>query len=321
LILPKRQLGQEGPEVAALGLGCFPMTSAYGRRDEQESLATIRLALDLGCSFLDTADVYGPHSNERLIGRATKRRRDHAFIATKFGSTPDGPNGRAPYVKQACEESLQRLGTDWIDLYYLHRVDPNTPIETTVGAMAELVSEGKVRYIGLSEASATTIRRAHKVHPLAAVQTEFSIWSRDAEIILPTLRELGIALVASSPLGRGFLVEGGIKRNSDPGGDVRSSIPRYVGETARENQRIAARVMSLADARGITASQLALLWLLHQGGDVVPIPGTARRSHLRENLGVANISVPESDVAHWAASVPPAVGERMSKTGMAHIGR
>jgi aryl-alcohol dehydrogenase-like predicted oxidoreductase len=318
---PARRLGINGPLVSAIGLGCYPMTSAYGYRSEDESLATIELALELGCNFFDTADVYGPSSNEQLLARALAGRRDAAFLATKFGSTPKGPNGTPAYVRAACDASLKRLATDWIDLYYLHRVDPTTPIEETIGALAGLVEAGKVRYIGLSEASAETIQRAQGVHPIAALQTEYSLWSREVESILPTLRSLGIALVASSPLGRGFLVDEDIGGQALPDADVRTGIPRYVGESGRANLRITARLTAAARASDFTPSQLALAWLLYQGDDIVPIPGTARREHLRENLEAWNLRVGADEIERWTHLIPAAAGDRLTAEGMERIDR
>src|SRR2546428_2186193 len=296
--MQQRRLGSQGLTVSALGLGCMGMSDFYGSRDEQESLATIHRSIELGMTFLDTADVYGPHTNEELVGRAIRGRRDSVVLATKFGNlrSPDGVflgvNGRPEYVRQACDASLQRLGVDHIDLYYQHRVDPNTPIEDTVGAMAELVREGKVRYLGLSEAAPATIRRAHRVHPISALQTEYSLWSRDPEDeILPTVRELGIGFVAYSPLGRGFLT-GRFRRFEDlPADDYRRNSPRFQGENFEKNLRLVERVRQIAAEKKATPAQLALAWLLAQGPDVAPIPGTKRREYPEENAGAGRLGL------------------------------
>ncbi|MCW3024744.1 MAG: aldo/keto reductase, partial [Solirubrobacterales bacterium] len=282
-----RTLGPDGPEVSALGLGLMGMSAFYGNADEQESLRTIRRALELGCNFLDTSDMYGPHTNEELVGRAIAGRRDEVFLATKFGiriepGEDGGPprrsiNGTPEYVREACEGSLRRLGTDHIDLYYQHRVDPRTPIEETVGAMGELVNEGKVRFIGLSEAGAETIRRAHPVHPITAVQTEYSLWTRDVEDeVLPTLKELGVGLVAYSPLGRGFLSGRFSSPDELDEGDFRRYGPRFTGENLEQNLKLAERVRELAEEKGVTPAQLALAWVLHRWEHIVPIPGTTK---------------------------------------------
>jgi aryl-alcohol dehydrogenase-like predicted oxidoreductase len=322
--MEKRRLGPEGPEVSAIGLGCMGMSAFYGATDEQEALRTIGRALDLGCNFLDTSDMYGPHTNERLVGRAIADRRDEFFLATKFGITiePGDPprrsiNGRPEYVRAACEGSLERLGVDHIDLYYQHRVDPRTPIEETVGAMAELVGAGKVRYIGLSEASAETIRRAHAVHPITAVQTEYSLWTRDVEEeIVPTLAELGIGLVAYSPLGRGFLSGRFSSPEELDEGDFRRYGPRFNGENLRQNLRLAERVKELAEERGVTPGQLALAWVLNRSEHLVPIPGTKRVSYLEENLAAAEVSLTQAEVEEIAAALPPAAGDRYDPQGM-----
>jgi aryl-alcohol dehydrogenase-like predicted oxidoreductase len=295
------------------------MSAFYGTADEGEARATIERALDLGCNFLDTSDMYGPHTNERLVGSAISARRDEVFLATKFGiklvRDDDLLNrtidGRPEYVREACDASLERLGVDHIDLYYQHRVDENTPIEDTVGAMAELVAAGKVRHIGLSEASAQTIRRAHAVHPITAVQTEYSLWTRDVEPeILPTLQELGIALVAYSPLGRGFLSGRFTSPDELDEGDYRRYGPRFTGENLKRNLALAERVRELASERGITPGQLALAWVLHRGEHIVPIPGTKRVSYLEENLGAADVQLSVADVEQIALAIPPAAGER-----------
>ncbi len=321
-----RTLGGDGPEVSAIGLGCMGMSAFYGTSDEGESLRTIERALDLGCNFLDTSDMYGPHTNERLVGRAIKDRRDEVFLATKFAIRiepgPDGTpirsiDGRPEYVRAACDASLQRLGVDHIDLYYQHRVDPNTPIEETVGAMAELVAAGKVRHLGLSEASAQTIRRAHEVHPIAAVQSEYSLWTRDVEPeIMPTLDELGIALVAYSPLGRGFLSGRFSSPEELDEGDFRRYGPRFTGENLLENRKLAERVRELASEKQLTPGQLALAWVLARGEHIVPIPGTKRVSYLEENLAAADVQLSEEDVERIAEAVPAAMGERYDEQGM-----
>jgi aryl-alcohol dehydrogenase-like predicted oxidoreductase len=322
-----RRLGSDGPQVSAIGLGCMGMSAFYGQTDDAEATATIHRALDLGCNFLDTSDMYGPHTNERLVGRAIEGRRDEVVVATKFGIrlTPGDPptrsiDGRPEYVREACDASLGRLGVDHIDLYYQHRVDPTTPIEETVGAMAELVAAGKVRHLGLSEAGAETIRRAHAVHPIAAVQTEFSLWTRHVEDeILPTLRELGIGLVAYSPLGRGFLSGRFSSPDELDAGDFRRHGPRFTGANLEANRRLVERVMQLADEHGCTAGQLALAWVLAQGDDVVPIPGTKRRTYLEENLAAAAIDLSPEDLGRIGEVVGGAAGERYDPAGMASV--
>jgi aryl-alcohol dehydrogenase-like predicted oxidoreductase len=321
----KRTLGPEGPEVSAIGLGCMGMSAFYGSTDDEESIRTIHRALELGCDFLDTSDMYGPHTNEELVGRAIAGRRDEVFLATKFGIkiTPGDPpkreiNGRPEYVREAVHGSLERLKTDHIDLYYQHRVDPRTPIEETVGAMAGLVQEGKIRHIGLSEAGAETIRRAHAVHPVTAVQTEYSLWTRepvDGEI-LPTLRELGIGLVAYSPLGRGFLSGRFSSPEELDEGDFRRYGPRFTGENLQHNLQLAERVKELAGEKGVTPGQLALAWVLHRWEHIVPIPGTKRVAYLEENLAAADIELSEEEVERIAGAVPAAAGARYDEAGM-----
>jgi aryl-alcohol dehydrogenase-like predicted oxidoreductase len=324
-----RTLGTTGPTVSALGLGCMGMSAFYGQTDDDEAIATIHRALDLGCTFLDTSDMYGPHTNERLVGRAIAGRRDEVVLATKFGIQIEmGPpvrrsvNGSPEYVHAACEASLGRLGVDHIDLYYQHRVDPNTPIEETVGAMAELVAAGKVRHLGLSEASPETIRRAHAVHPIAALQTEYSLWTRDVEAeILPTLRELGIGLVAYSPLGRGFL-SGRFSSPEDlDENDFRRTGPRFTGDNLERNRQLVDRVRELAAEHGVTPGQLALAWVLAQGEDVVPIPGTKRRTYLEENLAAADLELSPEDLARIGDVVGEAAGARYDESGMATLNR
>jgi len=319
----QRALGTQGLEVSALGLGCMGMSEFYGtsaERDEERSIATIHRALELGVTFLDTADMYGPFTNERLVGRAIADRRDEVVLATKFGvernaedPTRRGINGSPAYVRAACEGSLERLGVETIDLYYQHRVDSQVPIEETVGAMAELVAEGKVRYLGLSEAAPATIRRAHAVHPISALQSEYSLWTRDPEdAVLPTLREFGIGLVAYSPLGRGFLT-GQIASIDDLApDDFRRQSPRFQGENFGRNLELVERVRELATEKGVTPGQLALAWVLNQGPDVVPIPGTKRVEYLEENLAAADIELGQEDAARLDEAAPAgaAAGER-----------
>lgn len=324
-----RTLGPDGPEVSEIGLGCMGMSAFYGATDEGEALQTIHRALDLGCNFLDTSDMYGPHTNERLVGRAIEGRRDEVFLATKFaiklerghdGTSVRSIDGSPDYVRSACDGSLERLGVERIDLYYQHRVDPNTPIEETVGAMAELVAAGKVRYLGLSEASAETIRRAHAVHPITAVQTEYSLWTRDVEAeILPTLQELGIALVAYSPLGRGFLSGRFSSPEELDDGDFRRYGPRFTGENLEHNTHLVQRVRELAEEKGIAAGQLALAWVLHRGEHIVPIPGTKRVAYLEENLAAAAVKLSDEDVQRIAEMVPAAAGERYDPQGMRSV--
>jgi aryl-alcohol dehydrogenase-like predicted oxidoreductase len=314
-----RKLGSQGLEVSAMGLGCMGMSEFYGSADEGEALATIERALELGVDFLDTADMYGPFTNERLVGRAIAGKRDGVVVATKFGNVRGengellGIRGDADYVRQSCDASLERLGIDQIDLYYQHRVDKEVPIEETVGAMAELVEQGKVRYLGLSEASPETIRRAHAVHPITALQTEYSLWTRDPEeSVLPTVRELGIGFVAYSPLGRGFL-SGRFKSPEDiPEGDFRRDHPRFSGENFERNLELVERVREIAAEKDVKPGQLALAWVLHRGEDVVPIPGTKRREYLEENVAAADIGLTDEDLRRIeeAAPVGAAVGDR-----------
>jgi aryl-alcohol dehydrogenase-like predicted oxidoreductase len=319
--MEKVKLGSQGAVVSRMGLGCMGMSQFYGERDDQESVATILRALDVGINFFDTAQVYGSGHNERLVGYAIKPRRDEVFLSTKFATwyaarTPD-------YVREACEGSLMRLGVDYIDLYCPHRVDPYFPIEDIVGVMAELVKEGKVKYLGLSEASATTIRRAHKVHPITALQTEYSLWERHVEAkILPTVRELGIGFIPYSPLGRGFLT-GTVKDTSNLGFyDVRTSrFPRFVGEAFDKNKVLIERVEVIAARRGVKAAQLALAWVLAKGNDIVPIPGTKRRKYLEQNAAAAEIKLTPHDIAQIEEAMPQSeiAGDRYTADGLIAI--
>ena len=327
--MQKRTLGQ-GLKASAIGLGCMGMSEFYGARDEAESIATIHRALDLGVDFLDTADMYGVGRNEELVGKAIKDRRDEVVLATKFGNVRGadgsflGVNGRPEYVRECCDASLKRLGVETIDLYYQHRVDPKTPIEDTVGAMAELVKAGKVRHLGLSEAAAETIRRAHATHPIAALQTEYSLWSRDAEDgILATVRELGVGYVAYSPLGRGFLT-GKYKTADDvPADDNRRNHPRFQGENFEKNLQLVAEVEAMAKEKGVASGQLALAWVLAQGDDIVPIPGTKRRSYLEQNVDALTVELSAEDLARLNEIMAPgaASGTRYAAPQMQALNR
>ena len=329
--MKKRKLGSL--EVSALGLGCMGMSAFYGSTDEREAIARIQRALELGIDFLDTAQLYGPKTNEELVGRAIKGHRDDYVIATKFARRIDGAkpgdmstvgplDGSAEHVRSSIDGSLERLGTDHVDLYYQHRVDPKVPIEETVGAMAELVEQGKVRHLGLSEAAPETIRRAHAVHPITAVQTEYSLWTRDPEAeVLPTCRELGIGFVPYSPLGRGFL-SGHFKSPEElDEGDFRRYGPRFTGKNLEANLRLASKVAEIAGEKGITPAQLALSWVLAQGDDLVPIPGTKRRRYLEENAAAVDVELTDEDLARIDAELPPVAGERYDEAGMASVNR
>jgi aryl-alcohol dehydrogenase-like predicted oxidoreductase len=326
--MPQRQLGTSGLRVSALGLGCMGMSEFYGAADETQSVATLHRALDLGITLLDTADVYGPFANERLVGRAIRDRRNKVVLATKFGQVRDrsgawlGINGRPDYVKQACDASLQRLKVDTIDLYFQHRVDPDTPIEDTVGAMTDLVKAGKVRHLGLSEAAAATLRRAHAVHPITALQTEYSLWSREPEgELLSTCRELGVGFVAYSPLGRGFLT--GRLRSIDDlsADDWRRRNPRFQGANFERNLDLVATVEALAYRKGCTAAQLALAWLLSRGDDIVPIPGSTRMERVEENAGAVAVSLTPDDLATLDTLAPTVAGDRYAEGGMKTLNR
>ena len=325
--MEQREPGTSGLKVSALGLGCMGMSAFYGTTDADESIATIHRAIELGITFFDTAELYGPHDNEELLGRALAGRRDEAVIATKFGVRPnaDGPAGRRldgtpGNVRQSIEGSLKRLGTDHVDLYYQHRIDPQTPIEETVGALSELVQEGKVRYVGLSEASPDTIRAAHAVHPIAAVQWEYSLFTRDVEHeVLPTLRELGIGLVAYSPLGRGFL-SGRFSTAEDlDADDWRRTQPRFRAENAGRNLELAAKVSELAEEKAVTPAQLALAWVLAQGDDIVPIPGTKRRSYLEQNAAAVDVELTADELEQVGAAIGAPAGDRYDEAGMRSV--
>ena len=326
--MKRRTLGQ-GLEVSALGLGCMGMSAFYGSTDDDEGVATIQRALELGVDFLDTAEMYGPFENEKLVGKAIAGRRDDYVIATKFGVRPERDDngewtgvldGSPENVRRSVEGSLERLGTDRIDLYYQHRMDPKVPIEETVGAMAELVEEGKILHIGLSEAAPERIRKAHAVHPITAVQTEYSLWTRDLEQdVQPTLRELGIGLVAYSPLGRGFL-SGRFKSPEDlDEDDFRRNGPRFTGDNLERNLELANKVAEIAAEKDVTPAQLALAWVLAQGDDIVPIPGTKRRSYLEQNAEAADVELTDDDLARIDAELPEAAGDRYDKAGMAAV--
>ena len=324
----KRRLGSNGPEVSAIGLGCMGMSEFYGAGDDSESIATIHHALDRGVTFLDTADMYGVGRNEELVGRAIRDRRDQVFLATKFGNVRGsegeflGVKGDPAYVRSACEASLRRLGVEVIDLYYQHRVDPNVPIEDTVGAMVRLKEEGKIHFLGLSEAAPATIRRANATHPITAVQTELSLWSRDAAAdVIPTVRELGIGYVAYSPLGRGFLT-GQITSPEDfPEDDFRRFHPRFTGENFEKNIQLVREVEALAKDKGCTTAQLALAWVLAQGEDIVPIPGTKHVRYLDQNIGALDVTLSKDELDRLDAILPPgaAAGERYHERGMAAV--
>lgn len=328
--MKQRRLGRNGPSVSAIGLGCMGMSQSYGHPNEAESLATIARALDLGVTFLDTADVYGPRSNEELVGGAIRGRREEVFLATKCGliaaedGRPAGVDGSPEHIHEACEASLRRLGVSTIDLYYLHRVDPRTPIEESVGAMARLVRDGKVRFLGLSEVSPNTLRRAVKVHPITAVQSEYSLWTRDPERgVLAACRELGVGFVPFSPLGRGFLA-GTVRSVGElPPEDFRRGIPRFQEGKIESNLGLVDRLTGIAHEKGCTAAQLALAWLLHQGEDVVPIPGTKRRRYLEENVAAVDLDLTSTDLRRIAEAVAPekVLGERYSPTSMSLVER
>jgi aryl-alcohol dehydrogenase-like predicted oxidoreductase len=328
-MLKKRHLGTQGLEVSELGLGCMGMSQSYGVPDDTESMATLHRALELGVTLFDTAEAYGPFTNEELLGRALKGRRDRAVIATKFGFRLEGTkltgvDSRPEHVKEVAEASLRRLGTDHIDLYYQHRVDPSVPVEDVVGAMADLVHQGKVRFLGLSEAGEQTIRRAHAVHPVSALQSEYSLWERNLEReIIPVLRELGIGLVAFSPLGRGFLTGTAKRAEEYPEGDYRRGDPRFQGEHFDANMRAATVVRELAEVKGSTPGQVALAWLLHRGNDIVPIPGTKRRRYLEENVAAADLVLTEAEIERLDAALPSEVvaGPRYNEHMMTFIDR
>jgi aryl-alcohol dehydrogenase-like predicted oxidoreductase len=328
-MLTKRKLGQQGLEVSALGLGCMGMSQSYGIPDDQESIATVHRALDLGVDFFDTAEVYGPYTNEELLGRALRGRRDKAIIATKFGfnivdGKSRGLNSRPEHIREVVEGCLRRLDTDYIDLLYQHRVDPSVPIEDVVGEMAALVAKGKVRFLGLSEAGEETIRRAHATHPISALQSEYSLWERNLEPqIIPLLRELGIGLVPFSPLGRGFLTGTAQRAEDYPEGDYRRGDPRYQGENFDKNMRAASLVREIASQKGATPGQLALAWLLQKGDDMAPIPGTKRRSFLEENIHAASLTLTAAELDQLDAALPLGVasGPRYGEKMMSYIDR
>ncbi|MDP9476933.1 MAG: aldo/keto reductase [Actinomycetota bacterium] len=329
--MDQRNLGNQGLVVSELGLGCMGMSEFYGTTDEDESVATIHRAIELGITFLDTADMYGPFTNEKLVGKAIAGRRERVVLATKFGNVRGedgsflGVSGRPDYVREACDASLSRLGVDHVDLYYQHRVDPQTPIEETVGAMKELVEAGKVRYLGLSEAGPETLRRAHAVHPIGALQSEYSLFTREVEDeILPTVRELGVGFVPYSPLGRGFLTGRWKSIEDMPENDTRSSrFPRFAKENFEKNLKLADRVRQVAGEKGVTPGQLALAWLLAQGEDIVPIPGTKRREYLEENAGAADVALTEEDLRRIEQAIPrgSAAGERYDEAQMRVVNR
>ncbi len=326
-MLTKRRLGRQGLEVSALGLGCMGMSQSYGVRNDPESLATLERALELGVTFFDTAEVYGPFHNEELLGRALKGRRDQVVIATKFGFRIEGGkitglDSRPEHIREVVDASFRWLGTDHVDLLYQHRVDKQVPIEDVVGAMAELVRQGKVKYLGLSEAGEQTIRRAHEVHPISALQSEYSLWERNLEVrIIPTLRELGIGLVPFAPLGRGFLTGTVQRAESYPENDFRRNDPRLQGTNFDANMRIATTVQDLAKRKGATPGQVALAWLLSRGEDVVPIPGTKRRAYLEENVAAAELVLTAAETAELDAALPPTAGPRYSERQMAELDR